>query len=106
MAHPITSRPMSNRLTRLVLLALAVACSKPAPAPAPAPAPQPQANVPRPGPTNPVTPGQGAPGAQDTTQRQANFPTLPPGQPRPYNRVITAEARTRRGMFAVHRISD
>src|SRR6476469_6038671 len=27
-------------------------------------------------------------------------------QPRPYNRVITREARTRRGMFAVHRVND
>ena len=26
--------------------------------------------------------------------------------PRPYNRVITAEAKTRRGMFAVHRVGD
>lgn len=29
-----------------------------------------------------------------------------PAQPRPYNRVITREARTRRGMFAVHRVND
>ena len=27
-------------------------------------------------------------------------------QPRPYNRVITAEAQTRRGLFAVHRVAD
>ncbi|HEY4671516.1 MAG TPA: zinc-dependent metalloprotease, partial [Gemmatimonadaceae bacterium] len=27
-------------------------------------------------------------------------------QPRPYNRVITRDARTRRGMFAVHRVND
>ena len=30
----------------------------------------------------------------------------PPAQPRPYNRVITREARTRRGMFAVHRVNE
>ncbi|HEX6627210.1 MAG TPA: zinc-dependent metalloprotease [Gemmatimonadaceae bacterium] len=29
-----------------------------------------------------------------------------PAQPRPYNRVITRDARTRRGMFAVHRVND
>ena len=29
-----------------------------------------------------------------------------PAQPRPYNRVITREARTRRGMFAVHQVND
>ena len=27
-------------------------------------------------------------------------------QPRPYNRVITRDAKTRRGMFAVHRVND
>ena len=27
-------------------------------------------------------------------------------QPRPYNRVITRDARTRRGMFSVHRVND
>ena len=27
-------------------------------------------------------------------------------QPRPYNRVITRDARTRRGMFAVHRVNE
>jgi hypothetical protein len=29
-----------------------------------------------------------------------------PAQPRPYNRVITANSRTRRGMFAVHQLND
>jgi uncharacterized protein DUF4953/uncharacterized protein DUF5117/uncharacterized protein DUF5118 len=29
-----------------------------------------------------------------------------PAQPRPYNRVITRDARTRRGMFGVHRVND
>ena len=29
-----------------------------------------------------------------------------PAQPRPYNRVITRDAKTRRGMFAVHRVND
>src|SRR5204863_6926565 len=55
------------------------------------------------GPANPSglpqTPGQGG----DTTQR-AGLPAAP--QPRPYNRVITAEAKTRRGMFSVHRVGD
>ena len=31
---------------------------------------------------------------------------LAPARPRPYNRVITSDARTRRGMFAAHRIGD
>ena len=29
-----------------------------------------------------------------------------PAQPRAYNRVITRDARTRRGMFAVHRVNE
>ncbi len=29
-----------------------------------------------------------------------------PAQPRPYNRVITAEAKTKRGLFAVHQLND
>ena len=29
-----------------------------------------------------------------------------PPSPKPYNKVITAEAKTRRGMFAVHRVGD
>jgi hypothetical protein len=41
--------------------------------------------------------------AGDSTGRGA-LPTAP--QPRPYNRVITAEAKTRRGLFAVHRVGD
>ncbi|HZE08702.1 MAG TPA: zinc-dependent metalloprotease [Gemmatimonadaceae bacterium] len=32
--------------------------------------------------------------------------TAAPAQPRPYNRVITRDAKTRRGMFAVHRVND
>src|SRR5262249_31348303 len=74
---------------------------QPAPQPAPAPAPAPGPVTQRPGvPTGqPVTP-------QDTTQR----PALPqPGAdpvPRPYNRVITAEAKTKAGLFKTHRIGS
>lgn len=41
--------------------------------------------------------------AQDTT-RQAAVPGEP--QPRPYNRIITAEARTRDGLFKTHRVGS
>jgi hypothetical protein len=40
----------------------------------------------------------------DTTSRMAPPPGGP--GPRPYNRVITAEAKTRRGMFLTHRVGD
>jgi hypothetical protein len=33
-------------------------------------------------------------------------PGTGPAQPRPYSRVITRDARTRRGLFAVHRVND
>jgi hypothetical protein len=36
----------------------------------------------------------------------ARGPGTGPAQPRPYNRVITRDARTRRGLFAVHRVND
>ena len=52
------------------------------------------------------TQGGGAP--QDTTGgRQGGAPpTLGDPQPRPYNRVITAQARSRDGLFKVHRIGS
>ena len=65
--------------------------------PAPAPAP----GAPRPGAPPAAAPGQ----AQDTTR-----PGGPgaPGEaaPRPYNRVITGEARSRDGLFKTHRIGS
>src|SRR5688572_7213211 len=50
--------------------------------------------------------GGGAP--QDTTGgRQGGVPpTLGEPQPRPYNRVITAQAKSRDGLFKVHRIGS
>ena len=91
---------MSKLFVRIAPLAcLIVACAPPAPVTAPAPVP-PTNQRPVP---NPVPPG-GAPATpQDTTQRP---PVAAPGAPRPYNRVITAEAKTRRGLFAVHRVGD
>ena len=56
----------------------------PAPAPAPAEAPAPDA---------------AAAGARGGGRGQA-------GQPRPYNQVITAAAKTDEGVFKVHRIND
>jgi hypothetical protein len=69
-----------------LVLAFTAACSR---APEPRTSPTPQRSA------------QGAPeGGRGDSTRGA------PAQPRPYNRVITREARTRRGMFAVHRVND
>jgi len=75
--------------------------TEPAPQPAPTP-PSERAAAPAP---RPAAAGQ-APGqaAQDTTPRPAG-PAAEP-TPRPYNRVITAEARSRDGLFKTHRIGS
>jgi len=87
---------MSNQFFRIAPLAcLLVACTQPAPVTAPAPATN-QRPVQSPAPTGALaTP-------QDTTARAP----VTPGAPRPYNRVITADAKSRRCLFAVHRIGD
>ena len=72
----------------LGLALVAAACSQ---GPQPNTVPAPQRSV-----------GQG-----DTTARATGDSARGGGaQPRPYNRVITRDARTRRGMFAVHRVND
>jgi hypothetical protein len=83
--------------TLLAGLAIA-ACTKPEPAPAPAPAP---AEAPA---ARPVFAPPQEPAAGDSSGGFGRG--LTPARPRPYNRVITGEARTRRGMFAVHRVGD
>ena len=90
---------MKARLLLLAAAVLAAACTKPAPAPAPQPAAAPNA-------------GRGAPPAGqptqggDSTGGRGNVAPPNPAAPRPYNRVITAEAKTRAGMFKVHRVGD
>jgi len=50
----------------------------------------------------------GAPGAQDSTGGGGGGGGGAPGAPRPrrYQAVITGEAQTKRGLFAVHRVGD
>jgi hypothetical protein len=98
---------MSRRIGFFAALVLAAGCT-PAPAaqlPAPAPAP---ATVPAPArPTSaPQGGGRGANG--DSAAQGAGGPGGPAAtpRPRPYNRVITAEAKTHRGLFAVHQLND
>jgi hypothetical protein len=83
---------MLNRPVALSALLFAAACST---APEPKTAPNPQRS------------GQGPSGDStraggDSSRGGGNAPA----QPRPYNRVITRDAKTRRGMFAVHRVND
>ena len=85
---------MKIRLLPLAALAAAGACSSAPAASAPSPQPGPAGRQTAAAPTNGDTTGRGG----------AGVPGAP--VPRPYNRVITAEARTRRGMFNAHRVGD
>ena len=91
---------MQIRLLPVATVVALMGCAAAKPEPT-APAPSNSAGV------RPTLPQGGQPPAgQDTTNR-AGAPT--PGAapaPRPYNRVITSEARTRRGMFATHKVGD
>ena len=71
----------------------------------PAPAPAPTQTAAGTGNRATFPPGGAPAGAQDTTGRAPGAAPAP-AAPRPYNRVITSEARTRRGMFAAHRVGD
>ena len=83
---------MLNRPLTLSALILAAGCST---APEPKTAPNPQRSAQGPS-------GDSTRAAGDSTRGGGNAPS----QPRPYNRVITRDAKTRRGMFAVHRVND
>ncbi len=86
---------MKIRALSVAAAVTVAACSK---NPEPVPAPQPSR-------TPSGTPQTAGPAANDSTLRGGG-PTLGTPNPRPYNRVITADARTRRGLFAVHRTGD
>jgi hypothetical protein len=86
--------PQARRLLVSLGLPIIVAGCGGASAPSPFPVPTPAA-----APTGPPAPAPGA----DTTQMA---PRQAPGQPRPYNRVVTAEARTESGLFRTHRIGE
>jgi hypothetical protein len=46
------------------------------------------------------------PGAPGDSAGPARGGQQQPARPRPYNRVITADAKTKKGMFLVHRVND
>jgi hypothetical protein len=94
------------RLARLLVsLALSLSpagCGGSAPSSVPAPAPQPV----RPEAARPAAPQAGPP--QGAAQAEGQRPNGPPQagepRPRPYNQVITAEAKTRDGLFKTHQV--
>ena len=96
---------MSISGASLATALVVAACSHPKPAATPAPATTPA-------PSN-AAPGRGGPlpGGFQLPQQGGDSGGRggPPGAaaaPRPYNRVITAEAKTRRGMLITHRVGD
>ena len=104
---------MAHRIRYLLALTLVAGCTSSSTPPAPAPTP---AAPPTTAAANPAAPGAGAPGraggapgapGADTTGA-AGGPGGAPGapRPRPYNRVITAEAKTRHGLFVTHQLND
>ena len=96
----MTTRP--TQLLALALLAAGASCTKNPPATVPAPTGGPAQNQ---TPGRPAGGGQGADSAQTIGAGGAGG-GQGAARPRPYNRVITREAVTRRGLFAVHRVGD
>jgi hypothetical protein len=90
----------------LLALSLASIAQPPAPKnpvptpPSPTPSPTPPTPTPTPSPTKPADTKPGDKPAD------AKPPALKPGEPKPYKDVITAEAKTEKGIFTVHRIDE
>ena len=91
---------MTNRLLftlATAAAALAAGCAHNSAPPGPSPVPSPVGSD-----ANAAV--AAVPAAQRDSTARATSLTAP--RPRPYNRVITSEAKTRRGLFAVHRVGD
>src|SRR5690242_17860268 len=94
---------MKNRFVPLAAAVALAGCAGSTPAPSPAPSTASAANRQQPAGQRPpyavTLPGQ------DTSGRAIAGGTGAPA-PRPYNRVITPDAKTRRGMFLTHQVGD
>ena len=96
--------PSGRLLVSLALGLASAACGGSARPAAPTPAPQgPAPSAPRPAEPQAGAP-QGGAEQQGEGQRPAGIPQAGEPRPRPYNRVITAEAKTRAGLFKTHQI--
>src|SRR5688572_21386394 len=90
---------MQKKIVALLSVLAVGGCARAATPPA---APSPSGGA-RPSPTSGPA---GTQGAGDSASRGGAGGATGAAAPRPYNRVITSEAITRRGMFAVHRVGD
>lgn len=90
---------MRYKILSLAPALLLAACARSSTTPT-APSPAPGG-----GPPSASTAAAGAPAAGDSATGGRSGASGTPS-PRPYNRVITSEAITRRGLFAVHRVGD
>jgi hypothetical protein len=88
----------ARRLRAAAALLVLAGCSKANPPPVPRPEGEPAGPAGTPAAQAPAQGGQ-----QDTTRRPGQAPGGEPA-PRPYNRVITAGAKTRTGLFKTHQI--
>ena len=105
-------RPSVRSLTPAALaIVFGSACSK-QPAPSPAPAPAPAQNTAQRPTRSDSTPGETPTGGRQfgqggqAGQGQGAAGQLAEPNPRPYGRVVTADAKTRTGLFKVHRINN
>ena len=101
-------RPRLRPLTPAVAaIALGVACAKqPAPNPSPTPVQNTAQRTPARGDSTPENPsGAGRQFGQGGQGGGAQAQNAEPN-PRPYGRVVTADAKTRNGLFKVHRIGN
>ena len=104
---------LSQKLFPIAAVAVTIgafaACGPSTPPPQPTPAPAPRAATPAPAPvptdTTPTPAAVGGRGGRGNVGGGAPAAGAAPN-PQPYGRVITAEARTRDGMFKVHRIGE
>ena len=101
----LPSNFMKTRIFFSVALAAAGAATVSCSSPKPASVPTPQPSAPNTGRVG-GPPTAGGVAGQDTGRGGVGAQAPLPAQPRPYNRVITADAKTRRGMFTVHRVGD
>ncbi|HVX39148.1 MAG TPA: DUF5117 domain-containing protein, partial [Gemmatimonadaceae bacterium] len=97
---------MKTRIGSVIAAAALAACSKPAPQPAPAPAPAQNTFPGRGGAPAPSQDTGATPGGRSGFGGRGGAAGGATAEPQPYNRVVTRQAKTRRGMFIVHRIGE